>query len=58
MKLEQFINENKKIKVVGDVKPYMTPEVSKQFKDILESETRQFYVNKKGLVLIKKKNDK
>lgn len=58
MKLEQLVDKKKKIKVVGDIKPWKTPKVSKQFKDILESETRQFYVNKKGLVLIKKKNDK
>lgn len=55
MKLEQLVDKNKKIKVVGDIKPWKTPGVSKQFKDILETEKRQFYVNKKGLVLTKNK---
>lgn len=55
MKLGQLVDKKKKIKVVGDIKPWKTPEVSKQFKDILETETRQFYVNKKGLVLTNNK---
>jgi len=55
MKLEQSVDKKKKIKVVGDIKTWKTPEVSKQFKDILETERRQFYVNKKGLVLTKNK---
>ena len=45
----------KKIIITGDIKPFMTKEESKAFRDMLISHSRQFYVDKNGKVKQKKK---
>ena len=50
MKSEELIkNETKK-------NSFMSKEVSKEFRNLLRTCSRQFYVNKKGKVLQRKKN--
>lgn len=41
---------NKKIEIHGDIKPFMTKEEAKVFRDMLKKHSRQFYVTKNGKV--------
>ena len=44
----------KQIELTGDIKPFMTKEEAKAFRNMLKKHSRQFYVTKNGKVKQKK----